>query len=70
MASEKHLMITGISNVSWNDAVVQAVQEASKSIDYLSSVKILNQWAKIDGNRLVEYYVDIDLTFAIDRDRG
>jgi len=70
MASEKHLMITGISNVSWKDAIVQAVNEASKSIDYLSSVKILNQWAKIDGKKLVEYYADIDLSFTIDRDRG
>ena len=69
MGIEKHLMITGTSTVSWNDAVVQAVAEASKTIDYLSSVKIVEQRAKIEGKKLVEYFVDLDLSFVIDRDR-
>ncbi len=69
MGIEKHLRITGVSNISWKDAVVQAVSEASKTIDYLSSVKILEQRAKIDGKKLVEYYVELDLAFVIDRDR-
>lgn len=69
MGIEKHLSITGTSNVSWKDAVVQAVAEASKTIDYLSSVRIINQWAKIDGRKLIQYYVDLDLSFVIDRDR-
>lgn len=69
MGIEKHLRITGVSNISWKDAVVQAVGEASKTIDYLSSVKILEQRAKIDGKKLVEYYVELDLAFVIDRDR-
>ena len=69
MGVEKHLMITGTSTVSWKDAVIQAVAEAEKTIDYLSSVKILEQRAKINGKKLVEYYVDLDLAFVIDRDR-
>ena len=66
---EKHLIITGTSTVSWKDAVVQAIAEASKTIDYLSSVKIIEQRAKIEGKKLVEYFVDLDLSFVIDRDR-
>lgn len=69
MGIEKHLRITGVSTISWKDAIVQAVAEASKTIDYLSGVKILDQRAKIDGKKLVEYYVDLDLSFVIDRDR-
>ena len=69
MGIEKHLRITGYSTVSWKDAIVQAVPEASKTIDYLSNVKIIEQRAKIDGKKLVEYYVDLDLSFIIDRDR-
>ena len=69
MGIEKHLSITGVSNVSWKDAIVQAVSEASKTIDYLSSVRILDQRAKIDGKKLVQYYVDLDISFVIDRDR-
>lgn len=66
---EKHLMITGTSTVSWKDAIVQTIEEASKTIDYLTGVTVVNQRAKINGKKIIEYYVDIDLTFMIDRDR-
>lgn len=66
---EKHLIITGVSTISWKDAIIKAVEEASKTIDYLSSVSIIKQYAKINGNKISEYYVDLDLSFLIDRDR-
>ncbi len=69
MGIEKHLRVTGTSTISWKDAVVQTVAEASKTIDYLSNVTVLEQRAKIDGKKLVEYYVELDLAFMIDRDR-
>lgn len=69
MEIEKHLTITGNSNVSWKDAIVKAIEEASKTIDYLSSVKILNQYAKIDGNKISDYYVDLDISFVLDLNR-
>lgn len=69
MAVEKHLKITGSSEVSWKDAIVQAVAEAAKTIDYLSSVTVLEQRAKINGKKMTEYFVDLDLTFLIERDR-
>lgn len=67
MSTEKHLKLTGISNISWKDAIVQTITEASKTLDYISSIKILEQSAKIDGNKIVEYYATIDLTFGIDK---
>ena len=63
MNTEKHLKLTGYSDVSWKDAIVKTINEASKTIDYLSSVTVLEQKAKIDGNKIVEYYVTIDLSF-------
>ena len=69
MDIEKHLTITGTSDVSWKDAIVKAINEASKSIDYLTGVKILEQRAKIDGNKISEYLVDLDLCFLIDLNR-
>ena len=69
MEVKKHLFITGTSTVSWKDAVVQAVAEASKTLDYLSSVRVLDQRARIDGKKLIQYYVDLDIAFIIDRDR-
>lgn len=69
MDIEKHLTITGSSTVSWKDAIVQTIAEASKTIDYLTSVRILDQRAKIEGRKLTVYYVDLDISFIIDRDR-
>ena len=66
---EKHIHVTGTSMVSWKDAIIQTILEASKTLDYLTDVKILEQRAKINGKKIIEYYVDLDLTFTIDRDR-
>ena len=69
MDIEKHLIITGSSETSWKDAIIKTIVEASKTIDYLSSVKVLEQRAKINGNKISEYFVDLDLTFFIDLNR-
>ena len=67
--TQKHLLITGTSTVSWKDAIVQTINEASKTIDYLTSVKVLEQRANISGKKISEYIVDLDLIFNIDRER-
>ena len=69
MDIEKHLILTGSSETSWKDAIVKTISEASKTIDYLSSVKVLEQRAKIDGNKISEYFVDLDLGFILDLNR-
>ena len=69
MDIKKHLIITGNSTISWKDAIVKTIAEASKSIDYLSNVKIIEQRANIDGDKISEYFVDLDLTFTIDENR-
>ena len=66
---EKHIIVTGSSTISWKDAIVQTVAEASKTIDYITHIKVLEQHAKVNGKKLIEYYVDLDLSFTIDRDR-
>lgn len=69
MDIKKHLKITGSSTVSWKDAIVKAISEASKTIDYLSEVKIIEQRANIDGNKISEYFVNLDLSFIVDVNR-
>jgi flavin-binding protein dodecin len=69
MDIKKHLMITGSSTISWKDAIVKAIAEASKTIDYLSEIKIIEQRANIDGDRISEYFVDLDLSFTVDLNR-
>ena len=66
MNSEKHIKVTGYSNISWKDAIVRTVEEASKTLTNLSSVTVLEQKASISGNKLIEYMVDLDITFRIE----
>ena len=67
MGTEKHLKLTGSSEVSWKDAIVKTIEGASKTVDYLTSVTVLEQKAR---NKIVEYFATIDLGFNIDSSRG
>ncbi len=69
MEMEKHLLITASSSISWKDAITAAISEASKTIDYLSGVKILSKYADIQGNKISTYHVDLDISFIIDGKR-
>lgn len=66
MNSEKHIKVTGYSNISWKDAIVKTIDEASKTITNLSNVTVLEQRANITGNKIVEYMVDLDISFKIE----
>lgn len=65
MYIEKHIKLTGNSTVSWKDAILKTISEASKSINNISSIKIDEQFAKISENKIIEYFVIIDLTFKV-----
>lgn len=66
MKSEKHIKITGYSNVSWKDAIVKSIEEASKTLDNLTSITVIEQRANIQNNKICEYLVDLDISFLIE----
>lgn len=66
MTVEKHICVKGSSTVSWKDAIIQTIAEASKTINYLSNVKVIEQTGKIQDGKIIEYFVEIELTFYID----
>lgn len=66
MGIEKHIQVTGTSNVSWKDAIVHTIEEVAKTINYITSVKIIEQRAKVTGNKMTEYYVDLDIAFMVE----
>ena len=67
MNSKKHIKITGCSEVSWKDAIVKTISEASNSLYNLSTLTVLEQRAKIQDDKIIEYYVDLDIEFEIDK---
>ena len=66
MNTEKHIKVTGYSNISWKDAIVKTVEEAGKTLNHLSTLKVLEQNARIANGKIIEYIVDLDLSFFID----
>lgn len=69
METQKHLIVTGSSEISWKDAITKTITEASKTIENLTTVKILEQKAQIKNDKIVQYSVDLDISFIINRDR-
>ncbi len=69
MGIEKHITITGTSTISWKDAIVKTVQEFAETTNYLTSVRIIDQRAKITVDKLSEYFVDLDIAYMVDSDR-
>lgn len=67
---EKHIFVTGSSLISWKDAILQTINEASKTIDYISQVEVLKQRAHISKDKITKYFVDLDISFVIDTNRN
>ena len=70
MNTEKHIKVTGYSNISWKDAIIKTVETASQSLENLSTLKILEQKARINNNKIVEYMVDLDISFFVDSSKN
>jgi len=66
MTAEKHIKVTGYSNISWKDAIVRTIEEAALTLNRLSCITILEQKARINNNKIVEYMVDLDISFFIE----
>lgn len=66
MTVEKHIRVRGSSNISWKDAIVQTISEASKTINYIAEVKVIDQTASIQEGKIKEYFAELELTFYID----
>ena len=66
MKSEKHIKITGYSNLSWKDAIAKTIEEASKTLSLLTNITVVEQRATIQNDKITEYLVDLDIAFQIE----
>lgn len=65
MSVLKVVEILGNSTKSWEDAVQQVVNEASKTIKNIKSVYIQDMQAMVTNNKITEYRVNAKVTFGI-----
>ncbi len=53
----------GESRRSWQDAVENAVSEASRDINNISGVEVVNWTANCSDNKIVEYKANIRIAY-------
>lgn len=61
----KIIELVGESRVGWEDAVKNAVSDASKSVDNITGVEVYNLTANIDNGSIVEYKANVKVAFGV-----
>lgn len=63
----KVLELVGESKRDWQDAVANAVAEASRTIKNISGVEVYNWTANVEAGRIVEYKADVKVAYVSDQ---
>jgi flavin-binding protein dodecin len=67
MAVVKIIELVGSSPKSWEEAVQNAVKEASRSIRGITRVGVKEMDVKVDGAKVTEYRARVEISFRIER---
>jgi hypothetical protein len=65
MSVLKVIELMGNSTISFEDAVQNVVNEASKTVKNIKSVYIEHLHVKINGNKISQFRVDTKVSFGI-----
>lgn len=65
MSVLKVIEVLGNSKVSFEDAVQNVIQEASKSVKNIKSVYVEDMQVKVSENKITEYRVNTKVCFGI-----
>ena len=69
MTVVKVIELVGASPKGLQDAVEEAVRDASKTVRNLFGVDILGWTGKIDGGKIVEYRANVKISFRVEENR-
>ncbi len=65
MSVAKVTEITATSTKSFDDALRNGVERASKTLDGITGVWVKDQQAVVDGGKITEYRVNMKVTFIL-----
>lgn len=66
MAVARVTKIVGSSPNSWQEAVNEALKRANKTLRNLTGLQLLEQKAKIENGKIVEYRATLEVTFILE----
>ncbi len=58
--------LVGESKSGWQEAVQNAVKDASKTIRNITGVEVLNNTANVKDGNIVEYKANVKIAFKVD----
>jgi len=67
MSVVKVIEIIASSENSFDEAVKNALQEASKSVNNIKSIYVKDMNANVENNQIVSYAVNAKVSFTIDK---
>jgi flavin-binding protein dodecin len=70
MAVVKIVELIGSSPSGWEEAVGNALKEATKTIKNIKSLHVKRCTAKVDNNKIVEYRAVARIAFVVEREIG
>ena len=70
MAVVKVIELVGTSNKSWQEAVENAIERATKTIRNVQGVDVLGWTGKVEGKKIVEYRANVKISFLVEKVTG
>jgi flavin-binding protein dodecin len=64
----KLIELVGVSEKSLQDAVENAVEEASRTIRNMKGIDILGWTGKIEDEKIIEYRANVKISFVVEVD--
>lgn len=62
----KVIEVLAESDKSWEDAAMQAVTRAAKTLHGIKSIYIKEMEAKVDNNKITKYRINGQISFVLD----
>ncbi|MFQ5950537.1 MAG: dodecin family protein [Candidatus Geothermarchaeales archaeon] len=67
MTVAKIIELVGSSTKSFDDAVVQALKDAAKTVKNIHGVQVVGFTAKVKGDEISEFRADVKIAFGVER---
>lgn len=65
----KVLELVGESSNDWQDAIRNAVEEATRTVRNISGVEVCNMTANVQNGQITEYKANVKVAFLVDGGR-
>jgi len=65
MSAVKVIRVMGVSEDSWEDAAREAYEEASRTVEDISGLKVVSWTADVGDDGLSEYRATVELSFPV-----